>query len=202
MKIDLSVAITEEIVNNILKLSGINNVSNLTKLGHIGTHFDVMDKEFELENTERMGKVFDVSHIKHRDIEITDIDVDKIEKKDFVMFYTGCLKEKQYGTLAYLTDHPELSNSLITYLVNKQVSMIGIDGPGIRKQAEHPKADMYCADNGIFVVENLNQLDVLLKEARTDDFIVHTYPVNCKGLTGLSCRVVAEILNYSRTGQM
>ena len=71
--------------------------------------------------------------------------------------------------------------------------MIGIDAAGIRKPAKHPKADKYCADNGIFVVGNLNQLDVLLTEVGTRNFIIHTYPVNYKGLTGLPCRVIAEI---------
>ena len=32
-------------------------------VGHLGTHFDVMDKEFPLEYTRRQGVVFDVSAI-------------------------------------------------------------------------------------------------------------------------------------------
>lgn len=193
MKIDLSVAINEEILNAFLKLSKTREIPPVGKFGHIGTHFDVMDKEFQLENTERKGKVFDVSHIKDRDIEITDIDETKIEAQDFILFHTGWLKEKKYGNPEYFINHPQLSQSLITYLINKKVSMIGIDTTGIRQAAEHQEADMYCANNGVFVIENLNQLDVLLKEAGTNNFIIHTYPVNYKGLTGLPCRVVAEI---------
>ncbi|WP_371363928.1 hypothetical protein SRRS_48190 [Sporomusa rhizae] len=193
MKIDLSVAITEEILNNFLTLNKTGEIPPVGKFGHIGTHFDVMDKEFQLENTERKGKIFDVSHIKDRDIEIADIDETKIETQDFILFYTGWLKEKKYGNLEYFTNHPQLSHALITYLVNKKVSMIGIDAAGIRRASEHQEADMYCANNGVFVIENLNQLDVLLQKAGTNNFIIHTYPVNYKGLTGLPCRVVAEI---------
>jgi len=146
-----------------------------------------MDKTFQLGNTERKGKIFNVSHIKNRDIEINDIDTTNIKEDYFVMFYTGCLKERKYGSPEYFTGHPELS------LVKKKVSMIGIDAPGVRKPFEHPKADKYCADNGIFVIENLANLDVVWKEAGSNDFLVHTYPVNYEGLSGLPCRVVADI---------
>ena len=49
---------------------------NLKKalVGHLGTHFDVMNKEFPLEYTRRQGIVFDVSGVRNRDIDITDID--------------------------------------------------------------------------------------------------------------------------------
>lgn len=193
MKIDLSVAITEEIMDTMLNTKTAGHIPPIAKLGHLGTHFDVMDKEFELVNTERKGKLFDVSHIKDRNVEIADIDGDRIDEADFVMFYTGCLKTRRYGTPEYFKDHPELSPALITYLVDKKVSMIGIDAAGIRKAAEHQKADMYCANHRIFVIENLDNLDVLLEEAKGRHFLVHTYPVHFKGLTGLPCRVVAEI---------
>lgn len=71
--------------------------------------------------------------------------------------------------------------------------MIGIDFAGIRKPAEHHRADQYCADHGVFVIENLANLETLLAAAKGQTFIVHTYPVNYEGLTGLPCRVVAEI---------
>ena len=45
--------------------------------GHLGTHFDIMDKEFPLEYTERRGIVFDVSGVAGRDIGIADIDPGK-----------------------------------------------------------------------------------------------------------------------------
>ncbi len=44
-------------------------------MGHIGTHFDAMDKEFPLEYTQRNGIVFDVSHVINRDIQIMFIKI-------------------------------------------------------------------------------------------------------------------------------
>lgn len=130
---------------------------------------------------------------KEREIEASDINLDKITEHDFIMFYTGCLQENKFGTAEYLKTRLELSDALITDLVNKKVSMIGIDFPGIRKPAEHFRADQYCADNGVFVIENLANLEILLAAAKGQPFLVHTYPVNYEGLTGLPCRVVAEV---------
>lgn len=193
MKIDLTVAITEEVRKLMEDMTAAAKIPPYVQFGHLGTHFDVMDKKFPLENTERRGIVFDVSHVKEREIEAGDINMDTITEHDFVMFYTGCLKENKFGTTAYLKTHLELSNSLITDLLNKKISMIGIDFPGIRKPAEHPQADQYCADHGVFVIENLANLDVLVAATKDRPFLVHTYPVNYEGLTGLPCRVVAEI---------
>lgn len=193
MKIDLTVTVTEDIRKSLADMTAAAQIPPYVQFGHLGTHFDVMDKKFPLKNTERRGILFDVSHVKEREIAISDITLDKVTEHDFVMFYTGCLKENTFGTQNYLQTPLELSNALITALLNKKVSMIGIDFPGIRKPAEHPQADQYCADHGVFVIENLANLDELLAAAKEQPFLVHTYPVNYEGLTGLPCRVVAEI---------
>lgn len=49
-------------------------------IGHLGTHFDVMNKEFPLEYIERTGIVFDVSNVKDRDIDVSDINLFEIEE--------------------------------------------------------------------------------------------------------------------------
>lgn len=160
-------------------------------VGHLGTHFDVMDKEFPLEYTRREGIVFDVSKIRNRDIQIGDIHMDKVGKAQFVAFYTGYIEEEPYGTKTYFSAHPQLSHSLIDALLNKGVSIIGIDCSGIRRGKEHTPADQLCADRGVFVVENLCGLQALV--AAGGHFIAHTYPVSYSGMTGLPCRVIAEI---------
>ncbi len=193
MKIDLSVTVTEEILNSMSIMTAAGQIPPVGQFGHIGTHFDVMNKNFPLENTERRGILFDVSHVKEREIEAGDINIDKITEHDFIMFYTGCLKENKFGTPEYLQGHLELSDALITDLVNKKVSMIGIDFPGIRKPSEHVRADQYCADHEVFVIENLANLEILFAAVKGQPFLVHTYPVNYEGLSGLPCRVVAEV---------
>ena len=70
MKTDITLKITPEMA------AKSNEKKELA--GHLGTHFDVMDKVFPLDYTERKAIVFDVSHITDRDIEIADIEAEKI----------------------------------------------------------------------------------------------------------------------------
>ncbi len=185
MKIDITLKITPKMV--------VDAQGNEKKalVGHLGTHFDVMNKEFPLEYTERKGIVFDVSKVKNRDIEITDIDMNKVTNDMFVCFYTGFIEEEGYGTRKYFTEHPQLSNELIDALLQKEVSIIGVDFAGIRRGKEHTPIDQYCADHGVFIVENLCNLCNVLKNR--DTFIANTYPMNYANMTGLPCRVVASI---------
>lgn len=160
-------------------------------VGHLGTHFDVMDKEFPLAYTRRKGIVFDVSAIRGRDIAISDINMALVRPEQFVAFYTGYIEEEPYGTKTYFSEHPQLSHALVDALLDKGISIIGIDCSGIRRGKEHTPKDQLCADRGVFVVENLCALQPLV--AAGGRFIAHTYPVNYSGMTGLPCRVIAEI---------
>ena len=75
----------------------------------------------------------------------------------------------------------------------QKISFIGIDMSGAQKPAHHQHIDQYCADHGVFIIENLNNLDVLLKETEHKPFRVYTFPVNMSGFSGLPSRVIAEI---------
>ena len=157
--------------------------------GHLGTHFDVMDKEFPLEYTERRGILFDVSRAEGEEIGVGDVALSKVEPGAFVAFCSGYGEKVAYGAPGYFSKGPMLSYELIDALLEKQVSMIGLDFGGIRRGKEHIPADQVCADRGVFVVENLVNLSAL--EGKV--FTVHTYPMAFTGITGLPCRVIAEI---------
>ena len=75
MMIDITLQITPEMMGTAWE----NTAKNL--VGHLGTHFDVMDKEFPLEYTKRKAVVFDVSHIRGRGVECQDVDLDQVEKE-------------------------------------------------------------------------------------------------------------------------
>ncbi|MBR0272057.1 MAG: hypothetical protein IJQ68_08755 [Methanobrevibacter sp.] len=107
------------------------------------------------------------------------------------LYRAGRFKENEgYDTINYFTKHPQLSNELIDKLIEKEISLIGVDFAGVRNGAEHTPKDQYCADNGVFIVENLCNLKKLLKY---DKFVVNTYPMNFSDVTGLPCRVIAEM---------
>jgi kynurenine formamidase len=191
MKIDLSVAVTRKMVEEMKALVPQNKIlSELDLFGHLGTHFDVVEKTFDMANLERRGRVFDVRSA-DGEVGADHPDLSGLREGDFAMFHTGTLKKKGYGTKDYFMSHPELSWDLIERLIRLKVSIIGVDAAGIRMIADHPKADRYCADNGAFVVENLDNLEILLEKAGSAAFTVWTYPMNLSGATGLPCRVVA-----------
>ena len=185
MKIDITLRVTP----NMTKDAQGNLKKAIT--GHLGTHFDVMNKEFPLDYTERNGIVFDVSKIKERDIETEDINIEIVQEGMFVAFYSGYIEEVGYGTQKYFKEHPQLSNALIESLLNKRVSIIGVDFAGVRMGEEHTPMDQHCADRGVFIVENLCNLQTVLNAG--GQFTARTYPMNFSDMSGLPCRVVAEL---------
>lgn len=186
MFIDITLKITSEMVEVAQK----NEKKSF--VGHIGTHFDVMNKEFPLDYAKRTGIVFDVSNVKNKDIDISDVDLSKVQQDSFVMFYTGYIEKVGYGNKVYFKEHPQLSNELIDALIDKGVSIIGVDFAGVRRGKEHPCKDQYCADNGVFIIENLCNLNDLVN--LKTNLIIYTFPMNYEGMSGLPCRVLAEIL--------
>ena len=73
----------------------------------------------------------------------------------------------------------------------KKISIIGVDFAGVRRGREHTPMDQYCAEHGVFIIENLCNLGIVM--AKGDVFKANTYPMTYAEMTGLPCRVVAEI---------
>ena len=161
--------------------------------GHVGTHVDVMDKVFPLDFIKRNGLVFNIMDVHDREIGVFDIDPTLVESGMFVAFFSKFQESIKYGCKEYYSNHPQLSNELIDFMVNKQVSLIGVDFAGVRRGSEHTVKDQYCADRGVFVIENLCNLHSLIGNLPYRLCTLNTYPIKFSGLTGLPCRVVAEI---------
>ncbi len=185
MLLDLTLPVTKQMLEEAKELN------NPALEGHLGTHFDAMDKEFPLEYTRRKGIVFDVSSVRDGEIGVGDLDADSISHGMFVAFYTGYGERVGYGNPGYFSAHPTLSVELIDLLLQKGVSIIGVDFAGIRRGKEHTPMDARCASFGTFVVENLVGLQKVL--AAGGSFTAHTYPMRFVGVTGLPCRVLAEL---------
>lgn len=185
MLIDITMRVTPEMLEEAKRLQ------KKELEGHLGTHFDAMDKEFPLDYTVRRGTVFDVRGVSDGEIGISDVDLERVEKDSFIAFCTGYSTCVPYGSRTYFSEHPQLSVELIDALAARGVSIIGVDCGGVRRGKEHIPVDQRLADRGIFVVENLIDLEVLLEKG--DTFVAHTYPMRFTGVTGLPCRVLAEI---------
>lgn len=182
MLVDITLKITKEIQERAPK--------GQLLAGHLGTHFDCMNHSFPLEYARSKGYIFDVSKIKDREIEAMDIDLTKVEKDMFIGFYTGCLDQFGYGTEAYHDNAAVLSLALIDTLIKKEIRIIGLDFMGARKSKEHTPTDQYCADHGVFIVENLCNMRVVVEQ----ELIANVYPLSFEGTSGLPCRVIVEAI--------
>ncbi len=193
MKLDLSLSVERELIEQIVVSIPQDGAEKLDKSGHVGTHFDGVYQEFSLKNIITQGKLFDIRSIQGGEVLLKDVDVRDVQENDFVMFYSGILKKHGYATKEYFATYIELSDELINYLIDKKVSFIGVDMAGAKNPQGHERIDRHCAERGVFIIENLDHLDLLLKESKGGAFTVYTFPVNWHGFSGLPCRVVVEI---------
>ncbi len=108
----------------------------------------------------------------------------------FIGFYSGFIERVPYGSTHYFRQHPQLAKELIDALLQRQVSLIGLDFSGLRNGAEHTPMDQYCADHNTFVVENLSNLRAVAGR----DLLIYTFPIRFSGFTGLPSRVLAETI--------
>lgn len=156
-------------------------------MGHIGTHLDTYEKtDIPLEYFKSEGILFDVRGVPET---TTDhVNMDMIRPGDFVLFRTGRIEEHAYGEPAYFENHPQLSHELIAALTEKGIRFIGVDCPGIRQHSEHEAADRLCEQRGIYIIENLKNLD----QIHSRRFTVYTMWLEDEEMTGLRCRVIAE----------
>jgi kynurenine formamidase len=182
MLVDLSLQIDQ---------SNIPNDSPFRALGHVGTHFDVMNAEgFPLDSFRTKAQIVDISHIRDREVEVADLPA-AIDEGAMLLLHTGYMKEIGYHGKNYNKRSAELSDAAVEYITDARVKLIGVDAAGVQKPKKHVAVDNYCADRGIFIIENLDNVDTLL--AAQGEVTVFTMPMNYTGLSGLPCRVIAEI---------
>ena len=173
-----------------LKIDPAKGTSAIAKLGHYGTHLDIMDKEIPIENFITKGKLIDITQIRNRLIEKTDIPQDiNIDKKDFVIFRSNWLKDQGYATPDYFSEHPHLSDDTIDFLLAKQISFIGLDFPGAQRKEKHLLIDNKCASQDVYIIENLDNLHLVTK----NEFKVYCFPMHLTGSTGIPIRIVADL---------
>jgi len=65
---------------------------------------------------------------------------------------------------------------------------LGLDFPGAQRHEKHKIIDQKCADHGIYIIENLNNLHLITQ----NKFKSYCFPMNLSGMTGIPVRVIAE----------
>lgn len=161
-------------------------------MGHVGTHLDCYEKtEIPLSYCVSEAVLFDVRAVE--EITEKEVELERIHEEDFVLLRTGRMEQYGYGQPGYFHQHPQLSHELIQKLIERNIRFIGLDGPGIRRGDEHEQEDRLCEQHGIYVIENLSNLDRISGRMR-----VHTMWMEEAARTGLRCRVLAEIVPQPR----
>lgn len=155
--------------------------------GHVGTHLDVYNKSnIPMDYFKNSLAIIDIPN--QPVIDLKDIDTSSLKGKEFILFKTHHMDKYSYGEEAYFNQHPELSEELIDYLCNLDFHFIGIDTPGIKNGKLHEVMDRKCEENGIYVIENICNLDQI-----DDSF--HTMYVTwdeAEEKTGYPCFLIAE----------
>ena len=119
-------------------------------LHHLGTHIDVMDTGgLAPERFISQCHLIQVVNIFDREIQLEETGLNdiKIGKGESVIFHTGWMKD-YFKTEQYFKNHAYLSFDIIQFLISKEVNLIGIDAPGLRRttgEHKHYDMDVLCA---------------------------------------------------------
>ena len=157
---------------------------------HAGTHID--SPAHMLENGKTLGD-FPLATFTGRGvcIEITDkqFDVEKIktaniQKNDIVFFSTGL--SELFGQPAYFEDYPAIPERVATYLIEKQIKIVGVDTCSV--DHETFTSHKLLLQNNILIIENLTNLKQLINK----NFTVSAFPLMLS-LDGSPVRVVASV---------
>jgi len=108
-----------------------------------------------------------------------------VKENSIVLLYTGF--DKYYGTREYYEKHPCIDMELCRFLIEKKVKMVGMDTPSPDR---HPfEIHMLFFSNGIYILENLTNLDKLLNAGK---FEVIAFPLKLRADSSIT-RAVARI---------
>lgn len=165
----------------------------LTSCLHTGTHIDVpmhlinddkLASDFLIDDFIGKGVLLDVRGENIIDMKPRYEEI--IEENSVVLLYTGF--DEFYGMEKYFTNHPILSAELSDFLISKKIKILGMDMPSPdRSPFTIHKA---LLSNGIFVLENVTNLQELLK---INSFEVIALPLKISAeasFTRAICRVI------------
>lgn len=128
---------------------------------HAGTHIDTpmhltnrltYINEIPLERFIGKGCLLDVRGEKLIDFknEYTDM----VAENDIVILYTD--HSKKYGTDAYYTEHPVVSEALADFFIQRKIKMLGMDLPSPDSYPFEIHKKLFGSD--ILIIENLTNL--------------------------------------------
>ena len=176
------------------------NLELLFLSSHTGTHLDAPyhfvengAKIHQISLDRLLGNAILIKIKKGKNQAITKNDLLSFERKNgnipkhsSIIFYTEW--QKNLNTNFYFINNPGLSESAATYLVSKEINLVGIDSPSIDLGKDKTfSVHKIFAKNNILIVENLSNLNKI--SSKQFDFII--LPLKLKDATGSPVRAIA-----------
>lgn len=165
------------------------NEKQLTISSHFSTHIDAPNhmiangktlSDYPIASFIAEAVVFDV-----RGQSIIDVNVDIVKPRDFVFFWTNHIHHIYDST--YFENNPVLSEKTVLKLIEKEISILGIDSFTPDNEPFECHKELFSHD--IRIVENLVHLDKIPQQR----FLCYIFPLHVKEADGAPCRVVAEV---------
>ena len=160
---------------------------------HVGTHMDApvhmveggaYIAEIPLAHFQGRGVLIDA-----RGLDIIDADILEpydIQIGDIVLVWTGW--DKKYHSDDYFKNWPIMTVEFAQKLVDKKISLIGMDTAGPDMDDSFPAHKVFLP-NDILIIENMTRLEEL---ENYQNFLVHAYPAKYHA-DAAPVRVVAEV---------
>jgi len=176
------------------------NLELLFLSSHTGTHLDAPyhfvkngAKIHQIPLNRLLGNGILIKIKKERNQAITKNDIVSFERKNgnipkhsSIIFHTEW--QKNLNTDFYFINNPGLSESAATYLVSKEINLVGIDSPNIDLGKDKTfSVHKIFAKNNILIVENLSNLNKI--SSKQFDFVI--LPLKLKDATGSPVRAIA-----------
>lgn len=160
---------------------------------HAGTHIDSpmhllkrdeYISEYAINSFAGEGCLLDVRG--QQTIEMKAQYEELIKSGSVVLLYTG--NQVHYGSKLYYEEHPCVDTELCKFLIERKIKMLGIDMPS---PDYYPfEIHKMLLEKGIFIIENLTNLDQLLKAQK---FEVMAFPLKIRADSSM-VRAVARLL--------
>ena len=100
------------------------------------------------------------------EIDLTPDERSQIIKGDIVLVRTGM--DEKWGTDSYYEDYPVVTESLVDFLVERQIAIFGVDSPGPDKYPYPAHVKFFGAN--ICILENLCNLRPLVGQDNVEVF--------------------------------
>lgn len=176
------------------------NLELLFLSSHTGTHLDAPyhfvkngAKIHQIPLGRLLGTAILIKIKKGKNQAITKNDLVSFERKNgnipkhsSILFHTEW--QKNLNNDSYFINNPGLSKSAATYLVSKEINLVGIDSPSIDLGKNKTfSIHKILAKNNILIVENLSNLNKI--SSKQFDFVI--LPLKLKDATGSPVRAIA-----------